>query len=68
MSETTTYRVPGIHCGHCVSAVQQEVASVSGVEDVQADFESKLVTVRGTAVDEEAVRAAIAEAGYDAEP
>ncbi len=67
MSETLTYRVAGMSCAHCKSAVESEVGSVSGVEFVEADLESKLVTVRGKSVDDAAVRAAIDEAGYEAE-
>jgi copper chaperone CopZ len=53
-------------CGHCKSAVEEEVARVSGVEFVNADFETKLVVVRGDALADEALRAAIDEAGYEA--
>jgi copper chaperone len=66
MSETT-YRVPGMSCGHCKSAVEAEVRTVAGVESVEVDLDSKLVTVRGPGVDDAAVRAAIDEAGYEAE-
>jgi copper chaperone CopZ len=61
-----TYTVLAMHCGNCTAAVEREVAQVDGVESVAADLESKLVVVRGAGVDDAAVRAAIAEAGYDA--
>ncbi len=61
-----TYSVPAMHCGNCTAAVEREVAQVAGVESVAADLESKLVVVRGTGFDDDAVRAAIAEAGYEA--
>jgi copper chaperone len=64
--ETRLYRVLGMTCAHCVSAVESEVAGVEGVEAVEADLETKQVTVRGSALDDDAVRAAIAEAGYEA--
>ncbi len=64
--DTQSFRVPGMSCGHCVSAVETEVAAVEGVEAVAADLETKVVTVRGAGVDDAAVRAAIAEAGYEA--
>lgn len=67
MSETLTYRVQGMSCGHCKSAVESEVGSVAGVESVDADLSTKVVTVRGDGVDDAAVRAAIDEAGYEAE-
>ena len=55
-----------MHCGNCTAAVEREVTQVAGVESVAADLESKLVVVRGTGFDDAAVRAAIAEAGYEA--
>jgi copper chaperone len=62
------YSVPGISCGHCVSAVTDEVEHVTGVESVVVDLESKRVTVKGRSIDDGAVRAAIEEAGYDIAP
>ena len=47
MGETLTYRVPGMHCSHCEDAVKEEVSIVEGVESVDVDLDSKLVTVRG---------------------
>jgi copper chaperone len=64
--ESRLYRVPGMSCAHCVSAVEAEVAGVDGVEAVEVDLETKQVTVRGPAFDDDAVRAAIVEAGYEA--
>ena len=62
------YSVPGMSCGHCTSAVTRELEVVAGVETVHADLETKLVTVRGTALADDALRAAIDEAGYDVAP
>ena len=67
MNETKTYSVPGMHCGHCEAAVTRELTSVAGVEHVAVDLERKRVTVRGAGLDSGALRAAIDEAGYDAE-
>ena len=64
--ETLTYRVPGMSCGHCQAAVEQELATARGVEEVEVDLETKLVTVRGRELDDAALRAAIVEAGYEA--
>ena len=64
--KTLTYSVPGIHCGHCESAVRKEVGSVPGVEAVLVDLGSKRVEVRGEALDDAAIRAAIEDAGYEA--
>ncbi|MCL4288826.1 MAG: heavy-metal-associated domain-containing protein [Thermoleophilia bacterium] len=67
VSETLTYRVSGMSCGHCQAAVEQELAAVRGVEEVDVDLETKLVTVRGRELDDAVLRAAIVEAGYEAE-
>lgn len=66
MSETRTYTVPGMHCGHCTEAVEREVSAVPGVESVAADLETKLVLVQGEGLSDEALREAIEEAGYEA--
>ena len=57
--------VAGMTCGHCVSSVEEEISEVGGVEAVSADLESGRVVVTGTDVDMEAIRAAVAEAGYE---
>jgi copper chaperone len=67
MSETFTYSVPGISCGHCQAAIAAEVGAVAGVESVDVDLEAKCVTVNGDNLDDAVLRAAIDEAGYEAE-
>ena len=62
-----TYTVPGMHCGHCRAAVTRELESVGGVQGVDVDLETRLVTVRGEHLDDAVLLAAIDEAGYDAE-
>jgi copper chaperone len=66
MAETITYTVPAIHCAHCAAAIREEVAEVAGVEDVDVDLDSKLVTISGESLSDPALRAAIREAGYEA--
>ena len=65
MTETTTYTVPGMSCGHCKEAVSREVGAVAGVASVDVDLDSKLVTITGENLDDAALRAAIDEAGYE---
>lgn len=59
-----TYTVTGMTCEHCVASVIEEVSEVSGVDDVHVDLESGALTVGGDAVSDDAVRAAVEEAGY----
>jgi copper chaperone len=59
-----TYIVPGMSCGHCKAAVSSELQAISGVESVDVDLDTKLVTVRGSNLGDAALRAAIEEAGY----
>ena len=64
-STTTTYRVSGMTCGHCVSAVTAEVSALAGVTEVQVDLETGSVTVTSRSpLDDAAVRVAVEEAGY----
>ncbi|HVA74808.1 MAG TPA: heavy metal-associated domain-containing protein [Acidimicrobiales bacterium] len=66
MPETITYRVPGMTCDHCKRAVAGELGSVTGVSGVDVDLATKVVTVTGEGLDDEVLRAAIEEAGYEA--
>jgi copper chaperone len=66
MSETVTYSVPGIHCAHCGMSIREEVSEVEGVEAVDVDLETKVVSIRGRGLSDEKLRTAIQEAGYEA--
>jgi len=61
---TLTYSVPSISCGHCKMSIEGSVSKVDGVDKVEVDIDAKSVQVDGTASDE-AIRAAIDDAGYD---
>jgi len=64
---TTTYKVTGMSCGHCVNAVSSELGGIGGVSAVTVDLVSggvSLVTVASAApLADDAVRAALDEAG-----
>lgn len=67
MSETTTntWTVTGMTCGHCVASVTEEVSELAGVRHVDVDLATGAVTVTSTTpLDDDAVRAAVEEAGY----
>jgi copper chaperone len=65
MTDTLTYSVPGVSCGHCRAAIVEEVEPLPGVAGVDVDLEAKRVTVTGSELDDAAVRSAIDEAGYE---
>lgn len=62
------YSVPGVSCGHCRSAIADEVERLAGVREVEVDLDAKRVAVRGEALDDATIKAAIAEAGYEVAP
>jgi copper chaperone CopZ len=68
MSATTTYRVTGMTCGHCVSAVTEELSKLDGVSAVTIDLvaggTSPVHVVSDAPLDDADVRAAVDEAGY----
>lgn len=66
MVETMIYTVSGMTCDHCKRAVSSEVTSVAGVAEVEVDLDTKLVRVTGEGLDDQQLRAAIVEAGYEA--
>ena len=49
MAVTTIYTVTGMTCGHCVSAVTEEISAIDGVGDVRVDLGSGAVTVTSDA-------------------
>jgi len=73
MGRTTTtsadprhYTVQGMTCEHCVISVREEVGEVDGVTSVDVDLASGRLTVTGADLDDGAIVAAVAEAGYAA--
>lgn len=61
----STYTVSGMTCGHCVSSVTEEVGAIDGVQQVDVELSSGLVTITSDRdVSAEDVRAAVTEAGY----
>lgn len=58
--------VTGMSCAHCKAAVTDRPLGVAGVAAVDVDLDTKQVVANCTDLDDEALRAAIAEAGYAA--
>jgi copper chaperone CopZ len=69
MSTSTTYGVTGMTCGHCVTAVTEELTRLSGVRDVSVDLvsggTSTVRVVSDDVLDTDQVREAVDEAGYE---
>ena len=63
MTITRRYLVPEISCDHCKAAIEGEVGGVAGVTAAVVDVAATSVTVSGG--DDDTIRAAIDEAGYD---
>lgn len=65
---SSRYEVEGMTCGHCVSAVTQELTRLPGVRGVDVDLVaggvSTVVVTSDRPLADEDARAAIHEAGY----
>ncbi len=64
--DTLTFTVPGMTCGHCEAAVKGEIGKLAGVTTVDVDLQTKTVVVEGDSIDQDAVFAAVDEAGFEA--
>jgi len=62
---TRTYTVQGMTCSHCVLSVTEEVSEVAGVRQVDVDLASGRLAVDGDGFSDDAIRAAVADAGYE---
>ncbi|MDQ3689407.1 MAG: heavy-metal-associated domain-containing protein [Chloroflexota bacterium] len=66
MSATTkAYTVKGMSCEQCQASVTEEVEQVSGVTAIDVDLERGRLTVSGEKISDDAIRAAVDEAGYE---
>ena len=65
MSQTVIYNVPDISCNHCEHSIESEVAQVQGVDTVDVDVKTTTVKVVAEPLDNDAIVAAIDEAGYE---
>ena len=64
---TTTYKVTGMTCEHCVNAVTSELTSLDGVSAVTVDLApdgvSRVTVTSGSPLPDTAVTEALDEAG-----
>ncbi len=62
---TTTLKVTGMTCNHCVMSVTKALKSVPGVESADVSLAKAQAVVQGDA-DRQAMIAAVKEEGYEA--
>jgi copper chaperone len=66
---TTEIGVDGMTCGHCVRAVTEELSALPGVAAVEIalvpEGRSSVQITSASALEGDAVRAAVEEAGYE---
>ena len=65
---TKSYTVTGMTCSHCVDAVGAEVRLIPGVTGVRVELATGAVTVTSEQPVDDAVAAAVDEAGYAVAP
>lgn len=61
------FKVTGMTCGHCQKAVEAAIEQLDGVQSVRVDLKAGEAKVIGNA-NEQAVTAAVEDAGYEATP
>ena len=66
--EERTFSVPDMNCGHCEHTIRLAAGDVAGVEAVEADHQTKAVTVRWQApATWEGIRDVLVDAGFPPE-
>jgi copper chaperone CopZ len=56
--------IEGMTCGHCVARVEKALQALQGAEGVKVDLKKRQAEVRSISVDDQAIQAAIVDAGY----
>jgi copper chaperone len=66
MVNPTVINVTGMTCEHCVNVVRTEIGKLPGVHEVAVDLSTGTVRIMAEhEPDEAALKAAVAEAGYE---
>jgi copper ion binding protein len=60
-----TLSIEGMSCDHCVAHVKNALIEVAGVTKAEVDLAKKSAVVEGSSFDDQALKAAVAEAGYE---
>ena len=68
MNTETKFTVPGIVCSGCASGIKNALGKVSGIEKVEVDVATKIVTVEhNEEVSREKLADVLDDAGFTAE-
>ena len=60
------FDVEGMHCGHCEAHIKETLTKLDGVHSAKANHKTgKVVVVADDKVTDEAIKAAIKEAGFE---
>ena len=62
------YRLEGLDCADCALRLEQQLQHLPGVQDAQVNYGAGRLTVKGAAFTSEAIKTAVARAGYAAVP
>ena len=69
IDRTVELAVNGLTCGHCVQSVTEELSEVAGVKNVDVILNSgatsKVTLVSDVALDDDVLREAVSEAGFE---
>ncbi|WP_076465393.1 heavy-metal-associated domain-containing protein [Actinomyces mediterranea] len=69
IDRTVELSVDGMTCGHCVMSVTEELEEIAGVKNVEVILNSggtsKVTVVTDSELDDDALRDAVAEAGFE---
>ena len=69
IDRTVELSINGMTCGHCVASVTEELSEVPGVLNVEVILKSgatsKATVVTNTELDDNALRDAVSEAGFE---
>lgn len=65
MINNPRFRVDGMTCQHCKSAVEKALLEIPGVDAVEVDLRQGLATIKGAPNADHAIRA-IMDEGFDA--
>lgn len=57
--------VDGMSCGHCEKAVKSALLELEGINKVEVDLSSKKVEIEGDNLQDNLIKEAIEDAGYD---